>query len=109
MSYEELRKKYSKSSQRMIDDWEKNEKVASIKVDLLKHDGVKLLLEELSKKIVEISYTLAFEKEMTQEKRMELFVERECYEWLLGFFDNAESTLKNIRLQVEEAMKYQDN
>lgn len=80
---------------------------AIVRQEASKLDGIKELIRLLEKKTKDITLILAWDKELKEEQRQNLFVERECYQYLISFFDETEAkqTIKSAEKMVEENLK----
>jgi len=99
----QLRERYTfPQDKRTVDQAEKELRKAIIRQEASKMDGIKELIGLLEGKIKDITFSLAWDKELKEEQRQNLFVERECYQYLVSFFAEAEPTIKSIEKMVEE-------
>ncbi len=72
--------------QRLIDDYEKALRRRIVEAELGEHEVIQSIIEDAVKKVVEINMLLAYDKQMTEQKRLELFQERSVHEfWIRRF------------------------
>lgn len=81
---------------------EKNAKIASIKLDLKNHEGIRLILEEIEREISSINLKLLVKKDLTEIERAELFAERSCWLWFVRIFPQSEQILERIKKIIEK-------
>lgn len=81
---------------------EKRKRDAELKVDLAGHGGVKLLVKELTSRVEGINNKLLYNVGMTKEERDLLFVERDCWNWLVYELDSSKTTLENTTKALEK-------
>lgn len=101
---EELRNSYTfDQDKKSMDDLQKKVRLANVKSKALDVDGVKMMVDELSKIISDLSVMLSWDKEMTEEKRKIIFAQRECYLWVYSFFKDPEEIIESaIKLVKSE-------
>lgn len=101
-----LKEKYTfDRDKRKVEVWEGEVKKKLIRKELANADGIKELISELAKKINDFTYWLAWDKTLTEQERNNLYIERDCYWWLLSFFTDPAKSLNNLQNKVEKELK----
>ena len=102
----QLREDYTfPQDKRAVDESEKELRIAIVKQEAGKLDGIKELVKLLEGKIKDITFSLAWDGELKEDQRKNLFAERECYKYLTSFFSDAKQTIKDIEEMVEENLQ----
>jgi len=82
---------------------------AIIRKDLQNHAAIKDLIAEMEKKILRITLSLAWDRELlkdeNKDQRERMFVERDCYCYLLAFFTDPDKVLASVQKKVEEEIE----
>ena len=100
MDLQEYKDKHPLQEDRLT-KMEKRAKEAEILLDLKEHPGVKRLTDELTADIARID-TILLNKRITEHERDLLFMQRDCWNMLLGRFAQAEITIVNINKYLEK-------
>lgn len=95
MNFEEYKEKYPRLKNR-ISSLEKRNKTADILLDLEKHEGMKMLIEQLDVTIKNINLRLLSPDKLEVNDREVLLTDRERCEWLLNIFDSQKLTKTKI-------------
>lgn len=102
-----LREKYTfKDEKYKVFAWEKAIRGKLVRADVVKYDGIKELITELAKMINEITYSLAWDKTLTEDQRKDFFLKRESWMWLLSFFAEPSKYIINLEKKVANELKH---
>lgn len=88
-----------------IRQWEKQARRAMLHDDLKKHDGPKLIVQELKRKIAQINVLLTGDRNLTDQDRRDLFTQRDCWEWLTQLFDTSGDKVVRIEERLENELE----
>lgn len=102
-----LRDKWSLDTDKQAySDLEKRTKEVMLKLEVIKMDGIKFLIEELESSIKEMVMLLAWEDgEMTDIERKIVIAKRKVYIHFYSLFIEPEKVLKNITAQVQAELE----
>ena len=85
-----------------LDAWEKEIKTQSRLQELGKMDVVKEIVKQLKEQIKNINDRLRDDKEVNRD---ELFIQRDCWHWLINLFTSADDLLLQINEDIENNLK----
>ena len=88
-----------------IRDWAKSIRENLAVLELKENKGMRMIMEELDRKISDCTKSLAENETMSEEDRQLIFRERRCWRWFRFLFDGAEKTVKLIGKQVEDNLE----
>jgi hypothetical protein len=91
----------------IVDGWEKQAKKALLLENLLEHDGIKIIVENVTQDIKALNHRLQTEKSDTlpEDKRNALIDVRDYMEWFMSLFDTARSDISEIEEEVENNLE----
>lgn len=95
-----------------LKSWRSTVQRAMIQDDLKKHEGVQLIIEQLTKDLGEMDLILKTMKsdKLSEAQRDRIIDRKELYLWFIGLFIDINTELKDIEAKVDEqANYYEDN
>lgn len=101
IDFSEAHRKNPKDRKR-IENLEKRYRKAQVITDLKKHDGMRLIIEELQMIIDSINMKLISGSPMTEQQREVLLADRERCEWMATLFDAEEMKIKSIEKVIKK-------
>ena len=107
---EELKQRFEQNGgsledQATIVEWEKNLKRAMLKAKLSENDAVKMLLEEMHKRIAGCNRLLTTDRKMDDRFRDKVFERRDAFEWLIKQFEIAKATVAAIGAKAKDELE----
>lgn len=87
-----------------VSAWQKKVRTSMLNQDLSKHDGVKIILRELSRKVNQCNLVLREDRDLSDAERKLIFTKRDCWEWLINLFSSSEKTLKTMEERINEEL-----
>lgn len=103
MNFIELTNKYPEDIKK-IAAMEKSAKRAEALLDIWDHVGIKYILDELAAKVEAVNINLLSRESISREDRDLLIRERDCWEWLINIFPNADKTLEKLNKIINEKL-----
>jgi len=94
--------------QEQIKKWELEHKKASLFVNLGKHPSMQEIIAKLQEDLVGIDLQLNEQEVVSQEdilKRLNLKDKKELYNWFLGLFSGAKTTISAIEKDVQDNLQ----
>lgn len=105
---EELKQRFldggSEEDMETIKTWEGQLKRATMTTRLMKNDAMKLLLDEVDRRISTCNKLLLSDRAMTEKERDKVFERLDCYTWLKNLFAAAEATVKTVAAKVQDEL-----
>lgn len=91
-----------------LKSWRKQLGRAMLSKDLKKHEGILMILEKLSKDVMDIDILLMTQssEKLSDIKRDRLLDKKDLYYWFLGLFSNLDEEIEAIRQKVKEESEY---
>lgn len=93
-----------------IEQWEKDAKKAILVANLQDHEGIKILSTNIALEIASLNTRLTTEKSDTlPETTRDVIIDvRDYMVWFLGFFADAQRSLKEVEETVENQLEEDD-
>lgn len=86
--------------QELIDSWLKSLKEANQTVKILEKEEMSKLLIKLAEKVRNNKCKLADDRTLTEEDRLRIFAENDCFNWLIDYFVNPFKYIKNLEQEI---------
>lgn len=98
---DELKKKFPEDAA-LIDAKVRSAKRAELLMDLRDHAGMQMLEAELVRNITAINHKLLNEPVLTEKEREVLMAKRDCWEWFVNQFPNAQKSLDSLESEFKK-------
>jgi len=105
---EELKKRFfgeDQGSYTDVQEWERTVREAVVKTNAKNNPAIDLLLTEAKARIATANELLMNSRDLTDKERDKAFERRDCYEWLVHFFEEPETRIEEIRALVKDEME----